>query len=150
VLGTDLSTRAVDRARAAVWPLQKAKEIPAEYLRAFMLRGTGPQEGMMKALPALCASVRIEQLNLNAEAYPVLGLFDLVFCRNVLIYFSAQTKTRVMQRLLDHLAPAGLLFLGHAEGLSGMTEQLRGVAPTVYRKAEAPPRDSRTALRDQP
>jgi len=149
VLGTDLSTRAVERARAAIWPVQKAKEIPVPYLRAFMLRGTGSQQGMMKAVPELSECVRIERLNLNAEAYPAFGLFDLIFCRNVLIYFSAEIKARVVQRLLSHLAPAGLLFLGHAEGLSGMTDQLYGLSPTVYRRADLPHGDPRTPPRER-
>ena len=132
ILATDLSTRVLERAREAVWPIAKAKEIPPLLLKAFMLRGTGSQEGRMKAGPELRSLVRFARLNLNHDAYPALGQFDLLFCRNVLIYFDPATKLRVVGRLLAHLAPDGHLFLGHAESLGGMTDRLRSVIPTVY------------------
>lgn len=132
ILATDLSTRALRQARAAVWPLEKAKEIPAKYLRSFMLKGTRSQEGKMKAGPAIRSVVRFERFNLNDDVYPMSCLFDLIFCRNVLIYFDAQSKARVVDRLLNHLAPTGYLFLGHAESLTSLTERVRTVIPTVY------------------
>ncbi len=132
ILATDLSTRVLERAREAVWPIEKAREIPPADLKAFMLRGTGPQQGLMKAGPEICAFVRFARLNLNDTAYPALGRFDLVFCRNVLIYFDAKTKERVVGRLLGLLAPCGYLFLGHAESLSGTALPVRSVLPTVY------------------
>jgi chemotaxis protein methyltransferase CheR len=133
ILATDLSTRVLDRARDAVWPLDKSREIPAADLKTFMLRGTGSQEGLMRAGPELRALVRFGRLNLNDASYGDLGEFDLVFCRNVLIYFDPPTKERVVGRLLGHLAPDGLLFLGHAESLSGTSLGVAPVIPTVYR-----------------
>jgi chemotaxis protein methyltransferase CheR len=132
VLGTDLSTRALERARAAVWPMEKAREVSPRYLRPFMLRGVASQEGRIKAGPEIRALVRFERLNLNDTSYPLSGLFDLVFCRNVLIYFDAPSKQRVVHRLLGHLAPDGYLFLGHAESLTGLNDRARSVGPTVY------------------
>jgi chemotaxis protein methyltransferase CheR len=132
VLGTDLSTRVLDRAQAAVWPIAKAQEIPPRYLRPFMLRGVGSQAGKLKVVPEIRALVRFERLNLNQANYPVRGPFDLVFCRNVLIYFDAPSKRQVVHRLLDHLSPDGYLFLGHAESLTGLTDRARSVGATVY------------------
>ncbi|HEU4385036.1 MAG TPA: protein-glutamate O-methyltransferase CheR [Anaeromyxobacteraceae bacterium] len=132
VLASDLSTRVLERAQAAVWPLEKSAEIPAAHLRAWMLRGMGPQEGLMKAGPEIRSLVRFQRLNLNDRGWPGLGRFDLVFCRNVLIYFDPPTKERVVGHLLEHLAPDGHLFLGHAESLSGMAHRVRAVLPTVY------------------
>ncbi|MGH2397226.1 MAG: CheR family methyltransferase [bacterium] len=132
ILATDLSTRALDVARTAVWPITKAKEIPPGYLKRFMLKGTRTQEGKMKAGPEIRSIVRFERLNLNDEAYPVTGLFDLIFCRNVLIYFDAQSRVRVIHRLLNHLAPSGYLFVGHAESLNAVTDRVQPVMPTVY------------------
>ena len=132
ILATDLSTRVLDRARAAVWPIEKAREIPSHFLSAFMLRGTGSQEGRMKAGPAVRSVVRFQRTNLNAEPFPLSGRFDLVLCRNVLIYFDASSKTRVLGRLLDHLEPHGHLLLGHAESVTGMNDRMRSVGPTVY------------------
>ncbi|HEX8704564.1 MAG TPA: protein-glutamate O-methyltransferase CheR [Myxococcaceae bacterium] len=129
---TDLSTRVLDRARQLLWPLDKAREIPEHYLKQFMLRGVGSQEGWMKAGPELRPLVRFQKLNLNDELYPGLGRFDLIFCRNVLIYFDAVSKQRVIGRLLSHLKPQGHLFVGHAESLSGTAHRIRVVMPTVY------------------
>ncbi len=135
ILATDLSSRALGWARTAIWPLAKVKEIPPRYVKRFMLRGTRTQEGKMKVGPEIRSIVRFERLNLNDEVYPVTGLFDLIFCRNVLIYFDAQSRARAVHRLLNHLAPSGYLFVGHAESLNGVTDQVRSIMPTVYTHA---------------
>ena len=132
VLATDISTRVLDRARAAIWPIERAGQIPPAYLKRFMLRGTGDQQNKMKAGPEIRATVRFQQLNLHADTYAVGDGFDLIFCRNVLIYFNAASKEHVVSRLLGRLAPDGLLFLGHAESLTGMRDQPRAIIPTVY------------------
>jgi chemotaxis protein methyltransferase CheR len=142
ILASDLSTRALRRAREAVWPIDKAAEIPEPDLKQFMLRGVGPQEGMMRAGPELRSLVRHARLNL-IEDHPGLGTMDLVFCRNVLIYFDAPTKHAVVSRLLDHLAPDGYLFLGHAESLAGSGLRLRCVSPSVYCREPEPRRGGR-------
>ena len=133
ILATDLSTRVLERARAGVWPIEKAEAIPGDYRRAFMLRGVRDQEGTMKAGPELRAVVRFAQLNLHAESYAVPRGCDLLFCRNVLIYFDQPTRVGITSRLISHLQPGGFLFLGHAETLhaTGSTE-LVTVIPTVY------------------
>ena len=136
IVATDLSTRVLDRAHAAVWPIDKAKEIPGAYLKAFMLQGSGPEEGRMKAGPLVRSRVRFQRLNLNAEPFTFAGRFDLVFCRNVLIYFDAASKARVVGRLLDRLDPQGYLLLGHAETVTGLNARTRSVGPTVYAHAE--------------
>ena len=90
----------------------------------------------MKAGSDVRPLVRFQRLNLNDEVYSVTGRFDLIFCRNVLIYFGAESKAHVVQRLLDRLEPNGYLFLGHAEGLTNMTGRAKSVAPTVYTPVE--------------
>jgi chemotaxis protein methyltransferase CheR len=122
----------LDQARQAIWPLKRASEIPEHYLKAYMLRGVGSQEGRMKAGPELRALVRFERVNLNDDNLSILGNFDLVFCRNVLIYFDAQSRERALDRLFRHVAPHGYLFLGHAESLSNIRERVRTVIPAVY------------------
>jgi chemotaxis protein methyltransferase CheR len=132
VLATDLSTRVLERARAGLWPLEKAREIPHEHLRAFMLKGVRSQEGRMQVGSLLRSVVRFERLNLNAERYVGVGTFDLIFCRNVLIYFDPASKAGVLRRLMGHLSPTGHLFLGHSESLAGSAVQARCVQPAVY------------------
>ncbi|MGN6183534.1 MAG: CheR family methyltransferase [Thermoanaerobaculia bacterium] len=131
ILASDLSTKVLARAEAALWPVERAEQIPEHYRRAFMLRGVRSQEGKMTAKQELRDVVRFERINLNGDRWPVGGKFDLIFCRNVLIYFDHSAKLRVVQRLLDHLDPAGYFFLGHSETLN-MLERVRSVGPTVY------------------
>ncbi len=137
VLASDLSTKVLDRASAGIWPVEKAGEIPEAHLKAFMLKGFGAQEGLMKAGPELRAVVRFARVNLVGDAWPT-GPFDLLFCRNVLIYFDRATKARVVDRLVARLDGRGYLFLGHAESLGGFTTRARPVVPTVYARAAAP------------
>jgi chemotaxis protein methyltransferase CheR len=139
VLATDLSTKVLERAANALWPLEKAAEIPERHLKEFMLRGYGAQEGLMKAGPEIRSLVRFARVNLVGE-WPAGPPFDLVFCRNVLIYFDRAAKIRVVERLLERLEPSGYLFLGHAESLGGFTARARPVFPTIY----APAPDART------
>lgn len=132
VLATDLSTRVLERARAGLYPIERARDVPEAARRAFLLRGTGGSEGLMKVGPELRPLVRFARLNLVAGAWPGLGDFDLILCRNVLIYFAPATKAAVVRHLAGHLARDGVLFLGHAESLSGMGLPLSAYAPTVY------------------
>jgi len=131
ILGTDISTKVLDRASSAIWPIERATEIPSRYRKSFMLRGAGPQEGKMAARPELSALVRFARVNLHHETYPVTGRFDLIFCRNVLIYFDAPSKRRIIDRLIDRLTPRGLFFLGHSESLNSH-ERVVSAGPTVY------------------
>jgi chemotaxis protein methyltransferase CheR len=137
IVGSDLSSRAIAAAQKALWPIAQAQEIPKHYLKRFMLKGIGAQAAYMKAGPELRAAVSFQRINLNDASHPIDGLFDWIFCRNVLIYFNSAARARVVGHLLDHLAPGGHLFVGHAESLSGLNDRLGRVIPTVYRHAPA-------------
>ena len=132
ILGTDVSTRVLEKARAATYPIEKSKEIPSEYLRAYMLKGKGDHKGEMKVSPELHRVVRFARVNLHADSYPILGVFDLIFCRNVLIYFDQDSKVKVIGGILRHLSPSGLLFVGHSEHLGAIAPGLIPVAPTIH------------------
>ena len=97
-----------------------------------MLKGFGGQEGLMKAGPEIRSVIRFARVNLVGEDWPPPPKFDLVFCRNVLIYFDRPGKIRVVERLLERIDPGGYLFLGHAESLGGFTTRARAVLPTIY------------------
>jgi len=131
ILASDISTKILDRAAAGVWPIARAAEIPPHYRKTFMLRGTGAQEGKMAARPELAAMVRFSRINLHGDSYPVGGRFDLIFCRNVLIYFDTPSRQRAVERLLDRLEPSGFFFLGHSESLNHV-ERVRAAGPTIY------------------
>ena len=132
ILGSDLSTRVLEQAANATWPVAKADEIPGEYLR-YMLRGIRSRDGEMRAAPALRELVSFARINLHEP--PPLGnaSFDAIFCRNVLIYFDRPSRLRAIERMLPLLRPGGHFFVGHAETLHGLPG-IESVAPMVYRK----------------
>jgi chemotaxis protein methyltransferase CheR len=132
VLGTDLSTKVLARASAGIWPTEKMSDVPVEYQRKFMLKGFGPEKGKIKATDEVRKVIRFQRMNLTQEPYSVTGPFDLIFCRNVLIYFQWETKIKVVDRLGRFLTPDGYLFLGHAESLHGVADKLQSVAPKVF------------------
>ncbi|HEX4605636.1 MAG TPA: protein-glutamate O-methyltransferase CheR [Candidatus Angelobacter sp.] len=143
ITATDLSTRALEIARAGIWPAAKAVEIPSPFLKAFMLKGFADQAGKMRAGPEIRSIVQFFRMNLNEPAYPLAGKFDLIFCRNVLIYFDLRSRERVVRRLASFLSPDGYFFLGHAESLHAMSDCLRTVVPTVYIEKDDVPKDAK-------
>lgn len=136
IRATDLSRRALASARLGTWSSERAKEIPTPYLKSFMLRGVGSQKGVMKAGPEIRSVVFFDHVNLVGSLSELPGSFDLILCRNVMIYFDGDTKKKVVGRLLDRLAPSGYLFLGHAESLSGLTDRAKSIGPTAYRLSD--------------
>jgi len=135
IIATDLSTRMLARAREALYPRTKAAEIPATYLSKYMLKGVRTRDGLMKPAPEVRSRVTFSRLNFNDEEYSLDGKFDLILCRNVLIYFNAETKAKVVTKLLRYLADDGILLVGHSESLTGMIPALRPLQPTVYRRS---------------
>jgi chemotaxis protein methyltransferase CheR len=132
ILASDISTKVLQQAVDGTWPIQRADDIPVDYRRAYMLRGQRSEEGKMRAQPNIKSLITFRQINLNDETYPVEGSFDLIFCRNVLIYFNRETKASVVDKLTRHLSPTGILFLGHSETLQGAAHPLKHVGPTAY------------------
>jgi chemotaxis protein methyltransferase CheR len=104
----------------------------------------------MKASAEIGSVIRFERVNLNDESYPVTSLFDLILCRNVLIYFDQQRRAQIIDRLLTHLRPGGFFFIGHSERLVGMSDRVINILPTVYvRLSEASASGMRRALLPQ-
>jgi chemotaxis protein methyltransferase CheR len=133
VLGTDISTRVLQRARSGHYPMERASQMPANYLKRFCLKGQGSEEGTMLIERALRQRVQFQHLNLNAPL-PRMGTFDVIFLRNVMIYFSLETKRQVVARLLAQLRPGGYFLIGHSETLNDINDSLTAVAPSIYRK----------------
>jgi chemotaxis protein methyltransferase CheR len=132
ILATDLSTNILDRARTGIYPMMRAAQIPTSYLKRFMLKGRGAQTGKFAVGQELRDAVTFRQVNLHEGPFAQFGTFDLILCRNVLIYFTGEGRAGVLKSLTDQLAPGGRLFLGHAETLNGVSHNLRTVVPTIY------------------
>jgi chemotaxis protein methyltransferase CheR len=133
VVGTDISSRVLERARAGHYPMERTKHIPPTYLKRFCLKGHGEQAGTLLIDRELRARVSFAQVNLNTEL-PRLGTFDLIFLRNVMIYFNGDTKRAVVERVLAPLKPGGHFFIGHSETLNEISTAVQQVAPSIYRK----------------
>jgi chemotaxis protein methyltransferase CheR len=134
VLGTDISSRVLETARRALYDMARTEGIPREYLQRYCMKGTGPYAGKLLIEQALRDHVQFAQLNLN-EALPAVGQFDVILLRNVMIYFDADTKARVVERLLPCLKAGGHFLIGHCDSLQGMTHDLKPLQTAVFRKS---------------
>jgi chemotaxis protein methyltransferase CheR len=133
ILASDISTRVLDKARSGLYALDGVRGMTTQLLKTHCLKGTGAHEGKFLVDPALQRRVQFSQLNLNAPL-PNVGLFDVIFLRNVLIYFDTPTKRAVVSRLQEKLRPDGVFYIGHSESLNGVVQGLRMMAPSIYRK----------------
>lgn len=135
ILGTDLSERMVTRASEAIYGSDQIEVIPPELRARYFLSPRTPSvAGKVRVVPELRRHCRFRLLNLMDKSYPVDRDVDLIFLRNVLIYFDPEDQARVVQRLSGHIAPGGYLIVGHAESMVVRTDGLRQVRPTVFQK----------------
>lgn len=133
VLGTDISTRMLEDARRALYPMERARHVPADYLRRFCRKGQQEYSGKLLIERSLRERVRFVHANLNAPL-PDLGIFDVVFLRNVMIYFDHPTKQQVVARVLQKLSPQGYFLVGHSESLNDVSSEVVQVAPATYQR----------------
>ena len=129
ILATDLSSRALASARTLTFPAARAADIPPACARHFEEAG----EGRIRLRPGAARLIQFAPMNLLAPKVPT-AHFDLILCRNVLIYFARETKRRVIDHMWRALKPGGFLFVGHAESLVGVIEGQRPVKPAIYQK----------------
>ncbi|HYG13861.1 MAG TPA: protein-glutamate O-methyltransferase CheR [Methylophilaceae bacterium] len=136
VIGSDLSTRVLEKARHARYAIDSAAEIPRHYLTRYCLKGTGNSEGVLLIARELRSRVQFMQVNLM-QPFPALGEFDIIFLRNVMIYFDNETKRQLVTRMLPLLKPGGYFIISHSESLNGISDAYELVSPSIYRKPEA-------------
>jgi chemotaxis protein methyltransferase CheR len=135
ILGTDLSQRMVERAIAAVYGQDQLTTVPPDLLRRYFLSSSDPAlAGKARIVPELRRRVKFRNLNLMDTRFPVDRDVDVIFLRNILIYFDPATKEQVVERLAGHLRPGGILLVGHAESMVVRSSALRQVKPTIFQK----------------
>lgn len=134
VLGTDISTRVLERARKGLYPMERATTIPKDYLHRFCLKGQDRHDGLFLMSRPIRERVTFTQANL-CKTLPRLGPFDVAFLRNILIYFDLPQKRQVVDAVRAQVKPGGLLIVGHSESLTGIADGLVPIRPTVYRVA---------------
>lgn len=133
VVGTDISRDVLARARQGVYRTERIDGVPPDYLRRYFLRGIGSRAGTLRVVPEVRVRVQFSEANLN-ESLAAVGEFDVIFLRNVLIYFDLPTKREIVERVARQLRRGGWLFIGHSESLNGVTPALQPVRPTIYQR----------------
>jgi chemotaxis protein methyltransferase CheR len=135
ILATDISTRVLEKARLGIYESDAIAPIPAEIRHKHLLRSRDHNNPRARIAPQTRALVEFRRLNLMDVEFGLPYPMDVIFCRNVVIYFDKQTQEQLIRRFLRNLRPHGYLFMGHSETLHGFELPLAQVAPTVYRKA---------------
>lgn len=131
---TDISNPVLQKAREGVYKADGVDKIPPAQLRTFFQEGTGAQAGTFRVKPALQEHIRFRQLNLLGPSIPFTEPFQVIFCRNVMIYFDRATQEELVTRLSRMLVPGGYLLVGHSESLTSIKHTLEAVRPAVYRR----------------
>ena len=133
---SDISQRMLTRCKSGIYEEEKVVLPSAEWRPRWFQRGFGEREGFLRVKHELRRHVAVHWVNLFQDTYPVQRGQDVIFCRNVMIYFDVPSRTHLVERLTDMLAPGGYLFVGHSESLIGIPHRLAPVWPSVYMRAE--------------
>ena len=136
ILATDIDTDALATARRAVYRIDPLEREGMARVRKYFLRGTGANARFALVKPELCEMVRFEFRNLQAANWPADERFDVVFCRNVMIYFDRATQQQLLDRFAKVLAPGGLLFLGHSESCAAGHPAFKACGKTAYERRD--------------
>jgi chemotaxis protein methyltransferase CheR len=135
ILCTDLCTQVLNQAVAGVFSEQMIDPVEMELRRRYVMRAKDTSRGLVRIVPELRSRLTFARLNLMDDAYPVDGDMDLIFCRNILIYFDKPTQSKVLRQLCEHLRPGGYLFLGHSESIVGIDLPVSQIANTVFQRS---------------
>lgn len=134
ILASDLSTRVLARAASGIYDEDRVRDIPPGMLRRHFLRGRGDSRGCFKVKPHLASMIRFRRLNLMDDDFPIKNPLNLIFCRNVMIYFDRPTQETLVNKFHRYLKPGGYLFIGHSESLQWISHSFKCLAPTIYQR----------------
>ncbi|MDD2659961.1 MAG: chemotaxis protein CheR [Methylococcales bacterium] len=145
IIATDIDTDVLGKAKAGIYSLDRIEKLPQETLKRFFLRGAGKNVNYVKVRKELRDLISFRQLNLLDAHWPIDGQFDVIFCRNVMIYFDKETQYKILKRFAPMLETHGLLFAGHSESLHHAADLFKLRGQTVYELAsQSRHRGSRT------
>jgi chemotaxis protein methyltransferase CheR len=133
VLATDLDTHILERANTGHYDVKQLEKVSPERCKRWFRMGTGNNTNLVCVAPELRERIRFRQLNLKNE-WPMRGPFDVIFCRNVVIYFDKEMQKKLFNRFADMLTPNGYLFIGHSESLFGISDRFKVAGRTIYQK----------------
>lgn len=132
IIATDISTDVLEQAKLAIYPEDMVTTVPSEMAARYFRRSRDRNSPTVRVVPQLRAAVRFGYLNLMDDRYGLDDLMDVIFCRNILIYFDKATQEKVLRKLCRHLRPGGYLMVGHSESVSGLALPLRQVATAIF------------------
>ncbi len=132
IIATDIDTNVLAAGANGVYGMDRLDKLAPERARRFFLRGRGAQEGFARVRPELRQMISFKPLNLLAESWPIKGQFDVIFCRNVMIYFDKPTQGKILSRFAPLMKPDGLLFAGHSENFLYVSDAFKLRGKTVY------------------
>ena len=132
IIASDLDTNVLATAAKGVYPVERVEKLSPERLRKFFLRGTGSQDGFVSVRPELKQMVSFQRINLLDASYAVKGPLDVIFCRNVMIYFDKPTQYKILSRFAPIMQPDGLMFAGHSESFLHAADLFKSQGKTVY------------------
>jgi chemotaxis protein methyltransferase CheR len=132
ILGSDIDTDVLEKARTAIYPRESVNDLPLDLLRRNFLSGRGEHAGFVQLKPEIRNLVKFGRVNLLEEPWPFRGKFDVIFCRNVMIYFDRDVQRYVLEKFAKYLKPGGLFFAGHSENLFWIGDSFQPIGGTVY------------------
>ncbi|MGK2951113.1 MAG: CheR family methyltransferase [Thiobacillus sp.] len=132
IVATDIDTNVLETAANGVYPLDRIEKMAQDRLKRFFQRGKGERSGLVRVRPELRQLITFKPLNLLGGSWPVSGPFDVIFCRNVMIYFDKPTQGKILARFVPLMKPDGLLFAGHSENFLYATDAFKLRGKTVY------------------
>lgn len=132
IVATDIDTQVLNTASSGVYPIDRIDKMEQSRIKRFFQRGKGSQEGLVRVRPELRNMITFKSLNLLAGAWPVTGPFDVIFCRNVMIYFDKPTQSKILSRFAPLMKADGLLFAGHSENFLNVSDAFTLRGKTVY------------------
>ncbi|SMH28948.1 CheR family methyltransferase [Azospirillum agricola] len=132
IVATDICTEALDTARMGIYPADMARMVPEPFASRYLMRSRDPEDATVRLVPPVRQSVRFGRLNMMDPAYPVSTDMDVIFFRNILIYFDKATQKKVLEKLCGHLRPGGCLFIGHSETITNMDLPLKQAGSAIF------------------
>ena len=135
ILGTDINETVLEKARKAIYPLEASEKIPQTLLKKYCLRGVNAEYGNFTVIDEIRKNIRFVKMNLN-EPFSNVGYFDVVFLRNVMIYFDLETKISLVERIYHVIKPEGFFILGHSENLNNISKKFKTLVPTIYQRLD--------------
>lgn len=132
IIATDIDTNVLETAANGIYPLDRVEKMPVAKVKHFFLKGKGANDGTVRVKQALRDLITFQPLNLLAPTWPIAGPYDVIFCRNVMIYFDKPTQAKILDRFAQIMKPDGLLFAGHSENFLNVTNRFHLLSKTVY------------------